>query len=49
MIKLEDLGALKELGEYKLHPLASDKGGIELTDKEGKVPAAFKEICKKVT
>lgn len=49
MKSLNEYGQLKELGQYKLHPLATDKGGIELTDHEGKIPTAFKEIVRNVT
>ena len=47
---IQDHGELKDLEdtEFKLHPHATDKGGIYMKDEAQVVPAAIKDITSKV-
>tara|TARA_B110000503_G_C6951578_1_gene331240 strand:+ start:237 stop:401 length:165 start_codon:yes stop_codon:yes gene_type:complete len=47
---IKDHGELKELEdtEFKLHPAATDKGGVYMKDDESVVPAAMKDITQKI-
>lgn len=47
---IKDFGELKDLEdtEYKLHPDATDKGGIYMKDEESVVPAAIKDVTTKL-
>jgi len=42
-------GAFDENGEqYMLHPYAASKGGINMRDEDGVIPAAMKDLANKV-
>ena len=47
---IADHGELQDLEDtgYKLHPQATEKGGVYMKDDESVVPAAMKDITSKV-
>ena len=50
MTHISDFGLIKEVPgmEHKVHSNAGVKGGFDLVDAEGVIPAAIKEIGNKV-